>query len=772
MSFQQLQNPISDREPAASALRDSEVRLRLAIKAAGIGVWDWNVETGEVSCADGTELLFGLSPGSFVGYESFFNSIYPEDRDCVGRAINSALKKKEKYEIDYRITWPDGSIHWIESKGQVLRDETDKPVLMVGTLIDISDRKRVEEELRRSQAMLEIVVDNIPQFIGWKNRDSVYLGCNRSLAQVLGLDPTEIVGKTDYDTSVRKEEADFFRECDRRVMETDTPEYHIIEPQLQANGKQAWLDTNKIPLHDASGNVVGIFVTIEDITEREQAEADQALRLSEARFRELLAREELLNRLASQIRASLDLDTILETAVQEIYSLLQLDRCLFIWYRFDTEQPYAEVVREARSFELPSIIGFCIPVAQLGVLGERALNKQIVRVDDITTVTDAVEHQFFHSIGYRAVLTLPVHTQLDEIGVISCSYSSQPRQWKDNEVELLQAVADQIAIAIDQAELYKQSRIAAATAREQAAKLELALHELQQTQAQLVQTEKMSSLGQLVAGVAHEINNPVNFIHANLSHADAFTQDLLHIVHLYQQYYPHPTPQLQAEMETIDLEFLVQDLPKLLASMKVGTDRIRQIVLSLRNFSRLDEAQKKPVDIHEGLDSTLLILQHRLKAKAGRSEVQIIKNYDHLPLVECYAGQLNQVFMNILSNAIDALEEKVRWEDMEREGEDSTNIPSSPHPFNPSAQIVIHTELSDCDWISIRIVDNGPGMTEAVRRRLFDPFFTTKPVGKGTGLGLAISYQIVEKHGGQIQCVSTPGQGTEFAITIPIRQQL
>lgn len=293
-------------------------------------------------------------------------------------------------------------------------------------------------------------------------------------------------------------------------------------------------------------------------------------------------------------------------------------------------------------------------------------------------------------------------------------------------------------------------------AEAQAQKLEQALKELQQTQTQLIQTEKMSSLGQLVAGIAHEINNPVNFIHGNLKHVDDYAKDLLELLKLYQKYYAQPVPAIQEHMDEVDLEFLLEDFPKILTSMKVGCDRIRQIVLSLRNFSRLDEAEMKQVDIHEGIDSTLLILQHRLKPRGEYPEIQVVKNYGNLPLVECSASQINQVFMNLISNAIDALETY----NSQRSLADLNRNPS---------QITITTEVLKPNRATIRIADNGPGMPESVRERLFEPFFTTKPIGKGTGLGLSISYQIVvEKHGGSIWCVSQPGCGSEFWIEIPI----
>jgi signal transduction histidine kinase len=296
--------------------------------------------------------------------------------------------------------------------------------------------------------------------------------------------------------------------------------------------------------------------------------------------------------------------------------------------------------------------------------------------------------------------------------------------------------------------------------RQQAQQLEDAVAELQNTQIQLIQTEKMSSLGQLVAGVAHEINNPVNFIHGNLGHIEAYTRDLLEIIELYQQEYPIPTDSIQQAMELADLDFLADDLPKILSSIRVGTERIREIVLTLRNFSRLDEAEMKPVNIHEGIDSTLLILQNRFKAKPERPEIQIIQDYSQLPLVECYAGQLNQVFMNLISNAIDALEDNFM------RGNWLQTIAATNCPL---PQIRIHTEYCDGDRIRVCIADNGPGIPEVVRKRLFDPFFTTKPVGEGTGLGLSISYQIItEKHHGKIWCESQPGEGASFWIEIPV----
>jgi signal transduction histidine kinase len=289
--------------------------------------------------------------------------------------------------------------------------------------------------------------------------------------------------------------------------------------------------------------------------------------------------------------------------------------------------------------------------------------------------------------------------------------------------------------------------------------LERALAELKAAEIQLVQQEKMAALGQLVAGLAHEINNPITFIYGNLTHANQYLQYLLNILELYQEEYPNPAPRLQEKINELDLTFLKEDAPNLMSAMRRGAERIRQLVVSLRNFSRLDEAEMKPVDIHEGIDSTVLMLQHRIGETETRPAIAVIKEYGQLPRVTCYASQLNQVFMHLLNNAIDALQD----------GHGAWGIGQEQDIPRPT--IRIRTELTAKDTVLIRIADNGPGISTAKLSHLFDPFFTTKKVGSGAGLGLSISYQIVaQQHKGQLTCSSSPGEGAEFAIEIPVRQ--
>ena len=309
--------------------------------------------------------------------------------------------------------------------------------------------------------------------------------------------------------------------------------------------------------------------------------------------------------------------------------------------------------------------------------------------------------------------------------------------------------------------------------------LEEALHKLQQTEVQLIQAEKMSSFGKIAAGIAHEINNPVNFIYGNLYHANEYIQELFELIKLYQQTYTHPTEPITRKIQAIELDFIQSDLPKLLDSMQVGAERIRQTVSLLKNFFHLHEAELKFVDINQDIDNTLLLLEYHLDAKAGRVKINVIKNYGSLPLVKCYASELNQVFMNMLTNAIDALDEKYGKLNLESDmwsvrGDQEEERKFVRSPLTPDQSqtptIEISTETVDEAKVIIRIADNGSGMTEEVSQRLFDPFFSTKPVGSGTGLGLTISYQIiVEKHRGQLWVTSERGNGTEFVIEIPIQ---
>ncbi|MEM7554892.1 MAG: PAS domain S-box protein [Cyanobacteria bacterium P01_A01_bin.84] len=897
----------------------------------------------------------------------------------------------------------------------------------VGNLGAAIARHETEAKLQESQQLMQLVMDNIPQLIFWKDRNSIFQGCNINAAKAVGMScPGEIVGKNDYDLSTTTEQSDWYRECDKRVMESGQAELHIIETYQQVeDGKQAWLDTNKIPLRDGNNNIVGILVTIEDITERKLfeerlANLNQELEAKvEERTAALYESEARLQRLTDKIPGMLyecRVDTrgavsypYVSSGCREILGLepkqIQEDAALFLscihpddlpkmktihlnslqnlenweceWriIKSDGQEKWVKAIAHPQVQDDDSIIFYTcmVDVSQFKVaqealqqranrlriqntvltklarsqtinqgaleqlariitintakilnvervsiwlydeqktcikcinLFERSLNKhtqgiklsvsdypiyfQAIETENIIAANDAhtdrrtreFSKSYLTSLGITSMLDSIIRSRGKTLGVICVEHTGSNRQWNPEDENFVRSVADIISLAVEvreskraEALLVEQEQFLRSiydgihhsifvidvlnskefrcvgmnsfglqtigkninevvgkniedifdrnTARtihqkfsmcletghaityeeclrvqekqthfltkinplrdregkiyrlisttlnisdrksaeielqKKATELENTITELQRTQTQLIQSEKMSGLGQMVAGIAHEINNPATFIHGNLTYIEKYIQDLFGLLKLYQKYYPQPPVEIQNEIEEIELDFLKEDVAKILRSMEEGTSRIRKIVLSLRNFSRLNESDFKKVDIHEGIESTLMILHNRLKVKPDYPEIKIIKEYAKLPPVECYPGQLNQVFLNILINAIDILEEA------------TLKIQN----FTP--QIRIFTTLLNNNTVRIGIYDNGYGIPDEITKKIFDPFFTTKDVGKGTGLGLSIGYQIiVDKHGGKLYCQSHPKRGAKFIIEIPVSQSI
>jgi len=522
----------------------------------------------------------------------------------------------------------------------------------------------------------------------------------------------------------------------------------------QNSGPRHWQE-DEVKILAQIGAQLGVALLQAEYIAQVQVQAGQ---LAKAAERERAAdRQKTLTTTINKIRRSLDLVTIFRTTALEVRELLQADRVVIYHFHPDWSGEFKfEAIAEGwnslmlQQLEQPELrenISDCslkslattVPDTYLQeTQGGRFTRGQRFRTcDDIYKAGFTQCYvRFLEKVQARAYAMSGIY-QGDKLwGLLAVYQNSGPRHWQDEDVELLAQIADQLGVALQQAELLEQTR-------KQAAELSQTLKNLQQTQAQMIQSEKMASLGQLVAGVAHEINNPVNFIHGNIHHLSNYVMDLLEFVQIYRQLYDEPLPEMQKYAADMDLDYIMEDLPNTLASMKMGTERIRQLVLSLRTFSRLDEAEMKPVNLHDGLESTLLLLQHRFQSNGQNQEIAIVKQYGDLPTIQCHPAQINQVFMNILGNAIDAVQ----------------------NSENPT--ITITTELV-AEMAVIKIADNGIGIPETLLSRIFDPFFTTKEPGKGTGLGLSTSYQIVvETHRGQLRCFSETGQGTTFVIEIP-----
>ncbi|AFY36421.1 ATP-binding sensor histidine kinase [Calothrix sp. PCC 7507] len=463
---------------------------------------------------------------------------------------------------------------------------------------------------------------------------------------------------------------------------------------------------------------------------------------------------------ASQsLSSEIELEKLLSTLLQVTLESAGADKCALLMPR----DSYW-VIEALSQLDQPSIIlgslpfddGQTVPVTLINRV-KNTLSLTVIEnaVVDVTLASDP--YMIRHSP--KSIICAPILNQGKLIGILYLENNLTVGAFTRDRLQVLNLLTTQAAISLENAQLYSkledyshtlEQKVEKRTQEitEKATQLESTLDKLYSTQSQLIQAEKMSGLGQLVAGIAHEINNPINFIYGNLEPASEYVSSLIELNNLYQQFYPQPLPEIAEKIADMELEFLVDDLQKLLSSMRVGADRIRQIVLSLRNFSRLDESEIKAVDIHSGIDSTLLILQHRLHNNSKHPEIAVVKKYGQLPLANCYASALNQVFMNIINNAIDALEVSEE---------------------NSQPTITIQTEFTEAKKVIIRIADNGIGMSNSVQNKIFNPFFTTKPVGSGTGLGLSTSYSIVvEKHKGKLSCISAPGEGTEFIIEIPM----
>ncbi|MFK8182491.1 MAG: PAS domain S-box protein [Phormidesmis sp.] len=701
---ERLQQAMSERTQTDAALRANQTRFDSLADNVPVALYqfclsaDGHQSFPYISAA--CEALYELSASELKeSADALLALLDPNDRLKMKVSMQQSAETLCAWTLQHQITTTSGQQKWVEMTAQP-QTMSNGDTLWSGMLMDVTSRKESEDQLNAAQAFLDNMINAITDPLFIKDNDHKLTLFNDAFCQFVGRSRDALIGKTNTDFVSPSEATDIF-ERDDKIIEgnlCDTQETYFTD----ASGTVKYISMTKTSFRGLAGQPY-LLGAIRDITE--QSTAQKALKESEKRLKKLTANvpgmlfQFCLNAelTPSFPFVSSSSETLLEISPQQI----QTDANVFL------ERIHPE---DRTEFD-----------QSIALSAQRLIDWQWQG---------------------RAVLSSG--------RTVWMQAASRPEKRPDGSIlwdGLLMDITDdkEAEAALQHSETQLRS---------QTQQLKAALRQLRQTQSKLIQSEKMSSLGQLVAGIAHEINNPVNFIHGNLTHAQGYIEDMLKIIRLYQAHYPAPIPAIQTISAELELDYVLDDLPKLLQSVQAGTNRIRQIVLSLRNFSRLDESELKRTDIHEGIESTLMILGSRIKATASRHAIEVVKAYENIPPADCYPGQLNQVFMNILVNAIDAIDGASE---------------ATKNCQNKIYQIVLQTFQKD-ERVVVRITNNGPPIPTDTARRMFDPFFTTKPVGQGTGMGLAVSYQtIVDLHRGTLEHSQTEDQKTVFTLEIPLR---
>ncbi|BAZ39796.1 two-component sensor histidine kinase [Calothrix sp. NIES-4101] len=688
----QLEKEIIHRQQVEGTLVESENKFRQLIENAHDIVYSLTLEDATFSYLSPkfTDIL-GYEVGECIGRD-IAEITHPDDMPICLRNIQQLITTGSNSATEFRARHKDGSWRWLITRDSLIKDNSGNIIGIQGIARDISDRKAVEETLKRNQEFLQSIFDGVDYtlFVIDVGDDGKlrYSAWNLAATRITGFKSEDVYGKTPEDLFPKEIATNFLEKCYACIATGNSITYE--SEVADTSSPEMWHLTTITPLTDTNSHQVYRLVgSIFDITQRKQIEKEQARLLD-----------------------------ILETTSDLVGTASPEGKSLYL------NKAWREL---------------------LGIAKEETLNMEISpSFHPHWALEKIVNHLIPEAIqnGVSMGETAIVDQSGQEIPVSQVVISHQTTK---GELEYISTVIRDIS---DQKQV--QTKL-----EEQAHFLTKTLQELQETQTQLIESEKMSSLGQLVAGIAHEINNPVSFIFGNLNHAEEYFHDLVELINLYQQHYPEIPTNIQEKIEDIDLDFLITDAEHLFTSMRSGAKRIRDIILSLRTFSRLDEAEVKQVDIHENIDSTLLILQHRFKET--KPEIQLVKKYSNLPLIECHAGQINQVFMSLIANAIDAIQEK-----------NKSIVSQGGKILESSNQITISTKKEDSNEIIICIADSGIGIEPEKITKIFDPFYTTKVIGQGAGLGLSVSYKIItSQHKGKIWCESEPGEGSKFWIQIP-----
>nr|WP_246198756.1 PAS domain S-box protein [Sodalinema gerasimenkoae] len=684
---------ISQRLEAERALEESHIRWQLALEAANIGTWDWNPQTGEITFDPLMKAMLGYEAYELKNHiEEWESRLHPDDLPYINQKLDEHFQGiTSTYQSEHRTRCKDGSYKWTLDRGQIVDyNEQGQPIRFLGIYQDIDERKTNELALRRVTQQLQKAQE--VAHLGYWSFDvaTETLTWSDEVFYIFGMTPD--MGEPSFEEHLKV----YDPEQRSLVLEHVTKAKEGISQNFDSHFNLPNHETRyiniRIETEWQNQKAIRVFGIIIDITDRH---TEEALRASEEKLRSLFELSPLgitFNQIDGKfIEANATFCKMVGYSLSELNAL----------HLRDLTPPNHE------DFEAQKL---------------RELQKK--------GRYGPYQKEYIHKDGHR----VPVEITGAQVG------NAQDYVWS--------IIIDITERKQAEAQLQQLLKNSEAKSRE----LQQAYRELQEAQLQLVQAEKMSSLGQLVAGIAHEINNPISFIYGNLEPASNYAQDLLALIKLYQTHSQEEIPDIQRLSDTIDLDFLVEDFPKIIQSMKMGASRIRDIVTSLRTFSRLDEADCKAVDLHLNLESTLVLLQNRLNGRGGTPEIRVIKQYGNLPPITCYISLLNQVFINLLSNAIDAIEIKQRQR------------------VSPEYQgvITITTTMTSTTEVLITIADNGKGMTAHEQSRLFNPFFTTKPIGQGTGMGLPTSYQIVtQNHGGELGFSSQSGVGSEFHVRLP-----
>ncbi len=777
----------------------------------------WTMYFASKSCYE----LTGYTPEDFIKNNITYASlIHPDDVERVDMEVQKALGMHQQFQLTYRIVTKEGKEKWVWEKGEGVFDEQGKLLRLEGLSIDISDRKAAELQLHENELFLRSIYEGVSQGICvidvTEHGDFKYVGWNPLVEKLTGIQLSEVMGKTPEEV-FGDAMGSMIRKDLQLCITSGTPIYH--EKLLPFQGQEMWWLSTLNPIKNKANQIYRIILTTVEITDRKAAEhqllenelflrgiyegVSQGICVIDVTERgdfKYVGWNPMLDKLTGIQTSEVMGKTPEELLGDTVGSIIRKNyqRCLTSGTTISYEElvPFQDqemwwlttlspVINEANQIYRIILTTVDISARKAAETALKASQAELLAIftamEDVLIVLDGNGKYLKIAPSSSSLLYRP---SPDLIGKMI--HEALPLDFADFFVSKIQqalntqkTVSVEYDLLIGDQTIWFDARIipmednkvlcmsrdisdrkaAERLLEEKNKALENTLTQLQQTQAQVIQSEKMSALGNLVAGVAHEINNPLGFLNGSITNAKDYIQDLLEHIELYQQHHSDTAIPILENADEIDLEFIREDLPLLLTSMQGATERIKGISTSLRTFSRADTEYKVSANLHDGIDSTLLILKYRLKASEYRPAIEVIQDYDELPLIDCFPGQLNQVFMNILANAIDMFDEMAQ------------NTTFTESKYQPQ-MIIIQTKRIEKNLITIRISDNGKGMPEAVSSRIFDHLFTTKDVGKGTGLGLAIAHQIVvEKHGGQLICNSAVGKGTEFVIQLPIQSK-